>query len=164
MEGQVRPNRPVRTGILVAMFFLVACVAQSDSQQPQTRHNRMLQLLSRHRRVAQPSPQRGNAFKTLQEQEENKFKPVFRDCEKWNSEQHRPVVEEESRKGKTNVSYSYWFSRNRTKNVRSLEKVRRWPMTSYYMHMIHDLREYPSSCESMLKVGLEWWNYNLVRS
>ena len=101
MEGQVRPNRPVRTGILVAMFFLVACVAQSDSQQPQTRHNRMLQLLSRHRRVAQPSPQRGNAFKTLQEQEENKFKPVFRDCEKWNSEQHRPVVEEESRKGKT---------------------------------------------------------------
>ena len=107
MEGQVRPNRPVRTGILVAMFFLLACVAQSDSQQPQTRHNRMSQLLSRHRRVAQPSPQRGNAFKTLQEQEENKFKPVFRDCEKWNSEQHRPVVEEESRKGKTNVSYSY---------------------------------------------------------
>ena len=99
MEGQARPSRPVRTGILVAMFFLVACVNQSDSQQPQTRHNRMLQLLSRHRRVAQPQ--------RAQDQQENTFKPVFRDCEKWNSEQHRPVVEEESRKGKTNLSYSY---------------------------------------------------------
>ena len=100
MEVRISGHRSVHRHLVLVLLVLLfpeeGFSGSSDfpaNRPPQTRHNRIWRdLLSRHRR--EPKPQLG--FTTTQDQLENAFKPIFRDCETY-----KPVVDEESRKGRT---------------------------------------------------------------